>query len=150
MRHQSEVAKCAKEIRTILKNKFPECKFRVVSHNYSMGDSVTVHYDNFLPTAEIEKWISGFQYGHFDGMTDMYENSNRVEGRPQTKYLFVERHIDAEKKQAIKEEIAAKFGIKEVENEQAWYDIFHSWSDQIVWKEIQKTSFTGISQTHLV
>lgn len=138
---KTQSALCAKEIKKILTAKFPKIKFSVGSQNYAGGDSVNVSYNDGVPTQEVEKWIKGFQYGHFDGMTDMYEYSNHVEGRPQTKYLFVSRHINPEFKQKIKEDIAKQFGIVNSEDEQEWYNKFRSWSDQVVWKELKEISF---------
>ena len=136
MKTQSALA--AKEIRTLLKKYFPLIKFSVTSENYSGGDSVNVKYTNGVPTREVEKLINKYQYGHFDGMTDMYEYSNSVEGMPQTKYLFVSREVSQEFRQSIKEKIAKDFGIKEQSNEQEWFGKFNCWSDQVIWKTVSE------------
>ena len=36
-----------------------------------------------------EKIVSKYQYGHFDGMNDIYEYSNSREDIPQAKYIHV-------------------------------------------------------------
>jgi hypothetical protein len=64
----------------------------VRSKSYSGGESVTVSIDSdILPATRkaIEAFAHGFQYGHFDGMTDSYEYSNSREDVPQVRFVFV-------------------------------------------------------------
>ena len=68
-------------VRQYVKQRWPQVgKFNISSDSYSMGDSVTV-YLNFVDKelySEINSELSMlFQRGHFDGMTDMYEYSNK-------------------------------------------------------------------------
>lgn len=85
----SSQAATAKECRAYLKTLGIKC--RATSSSFSMGDSVTVTvYDQ--PPAIIDKiteHLKQHQYGHFDGMTDYYDNSNTRDDIPQTKYLSV-------------------------------------------------------------
>ena len=88
---KTEVAKCAAEIRKILKAK--NIKASVRSKNYSMGDSVNVEIKEIIDPEvykALEEELAKYQYGHFNGMEDIYEYSNNVEGIPQTKFLFIE------------------------------------------------------------
>ncbi len=91
-KNKSEVARCASEIKQVLKKEYPEIKFSVRSESYSGGNSVNVSYKmglNVPSPKEIEKKLSKYQYGHVDLMQDYYEISNSRDDIPQTKYLFV-------------------------------------------------------------
>lgn len=98
-RQLSSAALAAKAIRKELKEKFPGVKFSVRSSNFSMGNSVDIAYDTVLhgeqdgdgkaPASEVWKVANKYQYGHFDGMTDSYEYSNRHDDLPQAKYVHV-------------------------------------------------------------
>jgi len=111
-------AQTAQEIRKVLKTTYPKVKFTVTSESYSGGNSVRVGYTDFIPTTEIDKLLSKFQYGHFDGMTDMYEYSNKVEGIPQVKYLFVERKMS----EMVKNELLNKINTEYAGCENLGYD----------------------------
>lgn len=88
-RELSNSAKVAKAIRTELKKHGIPAS--VTSENYSGGNSVNVRVTDIPPTtlAKIKAFCAQFEYGHFDGMTDCYNYSNRRDDIPQTKYLFV-------------------------------------------------------------
>ena len=86
---------------------------RVRSENYSMGSSVDVDINgDYLPAAieEIKAYCAQFQYGHFDGMTDCYEYSNRNDDLPQAKHVFVRVHRSEELKEAASEFVSQMFG----------------------------------------
>lgn len=68
----TSAAQASKEIKATLKAKFPGIKFSVKSDNYSGGNSVDIRW-NFGPTVkEVEVYSQRHQYGHFDGMQDLY------------------------------------------------------------------------------
>lgn len=98
MKTLSTPAMAAKEIKALLKNKYPHIKFSVKSERYSGGNSVRISWNLGMKREEIEKLVKDYECGHFDGMNDMYEYSNVKEGIPQTKYIFCERiyHTDEE------------------------------------------------------
>lgn len=98
-RYLSQAALAAKSIRNDLKKEFPSISFRVTCKNYSMGDHVNVYYTDGVPTKDVECLIKKYQYGHFDGMQDLYEYSNSRNDIPQTKYLFVERDYSQQAQQ---------------------------------------------------
>lgn len=100
---KSTHAKAASEIRKILKKEFPKTKFRVKSSSYSMGSSVDVYWIDGPTTDAVQSLISQFQYGHFDGMTDMYEYSNSRDDIPQVKHVLTNRRMSDE----VREEIEA-------------------------------------------
>jgi hypothetical protein len=87
---KSEVAKCAAEIRKILKAR--NIKASVRSQQYSMGNNVNVEIKEIIDPEiykALEAELAKYQYGHFNGMEDIYEYSNNLEGIPQTKFLFI-------------------------------------------------------------
>ena len=91
----STAALAAKAIRMELKKSFPKTKFSVYSKNYSGGNSVHVSWKGGPRESTIDKIINKYQYGHFDGMTDCYEFSNRRNEIPQVTFVFANRSIDS-------------------------------------------------------
>ena len=88
---KTEAAKCAAEIRKYLKAKGVTAS--VTSKNYSMGDSVNVKIKEIIDPKvlnEIKDDLVIYQYGHFDGMQDLYESTNVIAEIPQAKYLFID------------------------------------------------------------
>lgn len=87
-----EAARCAQEIKKLLKEKYPGTKFRVKSEVYSGGDSVRVYWD-FGPTnQEIDHIIDEYQDGDFDGMEDLYNyRKHEDDNKPRAKYVFSNR-----------------------------------------------------------
>jgi hypothetical protein len=88
--------KAAVLIRKELKSAFPTIKFRVISSSFSMGDSVDIFWDNGPSRDAVRKITRKYQYGHFDSMTDCYENSNCREDLPQSKFVTCQRTITPE------------------------------------------------------
>jgi len=76
---------------------------RVNAEAYSMGSSVRIYVQDLPPARakELEDYAGQFEYGHFDGMQDLYEYSNVREDIPQVKYVFVYNEISAEMRQKI-------------------------------------------------
>lgn len=101
----SQHAAAAKMIRAELKKAFPGTKFSVTSKSFSMGDSVRIDWIDG-PTFEAVRKISDkYQYGHFDGMVDMYEYSNDIQGLPQTKYVMPQRSLSNAAREKARAEI---------------------------------------------
>jgi hypothetical protein len=93
---KSEHARAAQMIRKELKQLFPGVKFSVTSHGYSGGDSVTAKWVDGPTYDAVNSVIRKYQYGHFDGMEDLYHNSNSRGDIPQSKYVFADRTISEE------------------------------------------------------
>lgn len=93
---KTDQAKAAAEIRKHLKSKGLKCS--VTSDSGSMTSSVRVKLYDQPPEVvkEITDFANQYQYGHFDGMTDMYEYSNSQDAIPQAKYVFVDNSISDE------------------------------------------------------
>lgn len=71
-RQLTTAALVAKEIRSLLRKKFPAVKFRVRSSNFAGGDSVDVDWD-FGPTEEqVDQLLGIYRQGTFNGMDDSY------------------------------------------------------------------------------
>lgn len=89
-RQLTEAAQVAKLIKAELKKHGIKCTAK--SKNYSMGDSARISVTDQPPWImdKIKEFTNKFQYGHFNGMEDIYEYSNRQEDIPQTKYLFID------------------------------------------------------------
>lgn len=137
----TEAAKVAQAIRKELKANFPQIKFTVRSENFAGGDAVRISYQNGVPTEQIHSITDKYQYGSFDGMQDLYETTNRREDIPQAKYVQVQRSISADVREAIKNDIAQRFGIENPADEAEWQRVFRSWSNQVVWKESSAMTF---------
>lgn len=87
----------AQMIRGILKTEFPKQKFSVTS-DYN---SIRIRYTDGVASEMVEELTNPFIMGHFNGMEDIYEYSNRNKDLPQVKYIFVEREMSADAKAAI-------------------------------------------------
>lgn len=91
MQKISEHAQVAK----LLKKKAKELGINVTSSrskSFAGGDSVYLHFDSGSDNAvsQLKDYSHQFKRGHFNGMEDIYEYSNRRDDVPQTKYLFLQ------------------------------------------------------------
>ena len=70
----------------------------VRSSSYSMGSSINIDVQNLNPEqyAALKSYADQFEYGHFDGMIDLYEMSNVRDDIPQVKYVFVNNRMSDE------------------------------------------------------
>ena len=96
----SNHAHAAKLIRTELKKH--GIKGRVRARSYAGGSSVDVYLTDELPATakKVDEFASQFQYGHFDGMQDMYVISNRNTDLPQVQFVMVQNEFSDEMRQA--------------------------------------------------
>lgn len=93
----------AKNIRFILKKKFPGQTFSVTA-DYS---SCRIHWSNGPTVDEVEKHVKTFQEGNFDGMDDSYHfrHSAFLDAFGGVQYVFPERRIDEEVRAQVEQEI---------------------------------------------
>ena len=129
----SNHAAAAKMIRAELKKN--NIKATVRASSYSMGSSITVTIkQDVLPATReaIESFSNKFQYGHFDGMQDLYEYSNSRDDLPQVKFVFVNCEYSEELKAEARAE-AAKWGYKEYELDQAAWRIINGTFESNFW-----------------
>lgn len=97
-------------IRKALKEHGIKASVRSRSASMMTAIDVTIQQD-ILPATrkEIEAYVGRFQYGHFDGMTDMYEYSNRDDDLPQVKYTSVRVEYSDELKAAVADYVEQKY-----------------------------------------
>lgn len=107
-------ANCAAAIREELKKEFPAVKFSVKSSNFAGGDSVHISWNDGPTTCQVENFTDKYQYGRFDGMNDMYENTNSRDDLPQSKYVSARREISDEVKTVVKEAVKNLFNFSDV------------------------------------
>lgn len=106
----SSHAIAAKEIRNRLKAAGIVAKVR--SSSFSMGDDVNVNLIDADPaTVKLAEEIAKpFQYGHFDGMIDCYEYSNKRSDLPaQVKFVFVNNEASEQTSQHVYDFVRATF-----------------------------------------
>lgn len=65
-------------VRQYIKQRFPGLKYTISSDSYSMGDSVRVRVTDLAgyDQRDVEKMKWVFQEGYFNGMEDIYEDSD--------------------------------------------------------------------------
>jgi len=105
---KSTHAQAAAQIRAELKRN--NIQARVTCKSYSMGSSVTIRTHNLPPHAytALKAFCDQYQYGHFNGMEDIYEYSNNNDDLPQVKFVSVERQFDNDLIQAAWTELRAR------------------------------------------
>jgi hypothetical protein len=104
----------AKEIRKVLKSKFPLTKFSVRSQSYSGGCSITVYWKDGYSKAEVEEVIEQFDGATFDGMTDYKDckPAQLYQGkmvRWGVDFVSASREISAEFRQKVRESITDRY-----------------------------------------
>jgi hypothetical protein len=140
VRRQSDHAAAAAAIRRHIKGL--GIKAKVTSESYSMGSSVRVSVEDLDPfiSQQIEEFAGQFQYGHFDGMIDMYEYSNSRKDIPQVKFVFVENRASDAMRQRVWDWVRgyyAGFEDAPVDARQAgiYYNQGHQlWGDNIIYR----------------
>ena len=145
-------------IKKELRKAFPKTKFSVRSDNFANGSSVDISWTDGPTTNQVDKISKKYQYGHFDGMIDMYEYSNNREDIPQAKWVQTSRDLSNEMRlQASKiaknhyadlENIPAPETVEDLGNSFTaftrcynWYDIAYS-----ILSKIDLTDANGIKE----
>lgn len=122
----SQHAAAAKAIKQELNHEFPGIKFSVKSSSFSMGDDVSIRWIDGPTEKEVEKITDKYQYGYFNGMEDIYENTNQIENLPQVKYVNTSSAFSYEKAleicAKIKEAYGVEIQIEKKENRYSEYD----------------------------
>jgi hypothetical protein len=110
-RTPSTQAQAAAAIRKELKAAFPTVKFSVTSESFSGGDAVRIDWTDGPTSESVDKIVRKYQYGHFDGMTDYYECSNRRDDLPaQVKYVSTQREYSRDVRIEAVAEVNTRFG----------------------------------------
>lgn len=112
---KSVQAQTASMIRKELKTLLSSYKFSVKADSASMMTAVRISGID-IPNSiqeQVSQIAKKYQYGHFDGMTDSYEYSNRNKNIPQVTYVTFYYDYSDEFKQAILDKLVKKYSIKE-------------------------------------
>ena len=136
---KTEAAKTAQAIKKDLKAKFPGVAFSVKSENYAGGNSVDISYKATRETPApkaIQEIVGKYQFGHFDGMQDLYEYSNTREDIPQAKFVFVNPDT-RELRQEIEGEALRYWGVEGCDDAGVRQKL-NMWKDQAVYRYIQE------------
>ena len=142
---KSEVARCAAEIRKILKEK--NIKASVRSEQFSLGNSVRVEIKEKVDPElykALKEELAKYQYGHFNGMEDIYEYSNNRDDIPQTKFLSINYDWRLHDKafQKLEEFVREKVNLGDSHNPDYEYkrlanDLLYGRDDFIPWQEVE-------------
>ncbi len=126
----SEHAAAAKAIRAELKRN--NIKARVRTSTGSMTSSITVTIQQDLipaAVADVKAFCEQYQMGHFDGMTDCYEYSNRRD-LPQVKFVFVNVDYSDELRAEVAAYVAEIGGIADHEQDRYQHIVMNgTWGD---------------------
>lgn len=144
----SEHAAAAQAIRQDLKKAFPGVKFQVRSRSFSMGSSVDVGWTDGPTRSEVDRIIGRYQYGHFDGRQDLYENSNMRDDLPQVKHVLGQRSMSDQVRAELLSYVAERFvGAEDSESvtENAG-PVLRWWLQERVWREFDERSYTTITE----
>lgn len=95
----SSHARAAKNLKKELSLAFPSVRFSVRSDSFSMGNSVDVKWTDGPTTKQVDAIADKYQYGHFNGMEDIYEYDHSAESDAvsivfgQSKYVHTSREF---------------------------------------------------------
>lgn len=93
----SEHARASKNLKIELARAFPGIRFRVRSSSFSMGDSVDVGWELGPTSAEVEAITGKYQYGHFDGMEDIYRHDHSADSAAVARILGQSKYVMAQR-----------------------------------------------------
>ena len=141
MKEISNQAAAAKAIRQELKKAFPTIKFSVTSESFAGGDSVDIRWTDGPTSDAVDAITRKYQYGHFDGMIDLYEISNNRDDIPQSKYVMCQRTLSDMARLHAKNEIINKFGLDSFEDK-IIMEKFGCWPDTLIYRELQDKDLT--------
>lgn len=146
-KQMSAHAQCAKEIRQDLKKAFPGVKFSVRSDTFSMGNSVDVSWTDGPTDEAVSAIVRKYQYGHFDGMVDMYEYSNKREDIAQVKFVQTHRTMSDEIRDKIIKSHNDKFCEEgQINDINAWNNDAQCWNSTLIYRYFNKLDLVGAAQ----
>jgi hypothetical protein len=126
--YTSSHAGASASIKAELQAAFKGVKFSVTSDSFSGGNAVRISWTDGPTVAEVETISQKYQYGHFNGMDDIYENTNDRSDIPQVKYVTESRTM-SENINALLPEFEKRFSPEQMNDyrntpEQILYRIF--------------------------
>ena len=115
-------------------------KASVKASTYSGGSSIRVNLKNELPATaqKIREYVSQFEYGTFDGMTDCYNIDNSRDDIPQVKFTFVNNEYSDDLRQEAWDFANKTFGLNlegdysEFQNKMI--EPFQKWGSDVLWQ----------------
>ena len=132
-------AQTAKAVKVELKARFPNTKFSVKSENFSMGDSVRINWTDGPTNNSVRDITDKYQYGHFNGMEDIYEYSNKNEGIPQAQYVQTQRTMSPEMETKIIEAHNQTFCEKgQIKDKNAWNENAQCWNSNLIYRKFEE------------
>jgi hypothetical protein len=144
----SSQAAAAKAIREELKTKFPGIAFSVTSECFSGGNSVDISWTDGPTVDMVEKISKKYQYGHFDGMTDMYEHTNNHDDIPQAKYVQTSRQMSEATREQIKQYLREMHQECECAEDNAWIDGYNCQFSTLIYREFYKLNLFYANKKH--
>ncbi len=110
MARNSTAAQCAKAIKAELRAAYPRTVFSVTSEYFAGGNAVRVRWEDGPTTREVGAITGKYQYGHFNGMIDSYEFSNRNDDIPQVMFITTRREYSLYAWRQAVAHVNAKYG----------------------------------------
>ena len=133
----SNQAQAAKMIRAELKKAFPKTKFFVTSTSFSMGDAVDIRWTDGPITSSVEEITGKYRYGHFNGMKDIYEYSNKKSDLPQSKYVMTSREYSQDANDKVKLSLSKKFDV-DMDDEEKGCKKLYECPSRLIRTELQR------------
>src|SRR3954447_2001692 len=93
---RSEQAQCAAMIRRELTLHFPHTRFSVTSRSASMMTAVDVRWTDGPTRAQLDRLLTKYAEGTFDGSIDLYDYRNNEDNIPRAKYVQASREESPE------------------------------------------------------
>jgi hypothetical protein len=124
--HGSEHAKGAANLKRLLNDRFPGIAFFAKSSSFAGGNDISISWEDGPTTAEVDLIAEDFQYGHFDGMDDIYEYKKSAVGDAfrawmgAAKYVKGSRSISFRLRIDIAGAVCKTFHIPMPQNVQYW------------------------------
>jgi hypothetical protein len=142
---KSSHALAAANIRKELKHNFPGQKFSVRSSSFAGGDSVRVSWVDGPTVDEVEAITAKYQYGHFNGMEDIYEYNGDHNGDfGSAKYVQSSRTVSDEHIIAACEECGVEYAVKEnTYNGAEYVHIFNYDDERRVYRALNKSFYAA-------
>lgn len=146
-KNMTKAAQAAKQIKKKLVKAFPNTKFSVRSDNFAGGDSVDIHWTDGPTEEAVNEHAAMHQYGHFNGMNDMYYNSNVNKEIPQVRFVMTHRDMSDETRAAIIDAHNAEFCESgQIKDIHAWNADADCWNSSVVYRYFRNTSYEGAAQ----
>lgn len=141
MKQISTHAAAAKAMRKELKAEYPGIKFRIRADTHAGGTSVDVGWTDGPTSESVSAIVDKYQYGSFDGMIDLYSNTNERTDIPQVKFVLVQRIMSEATEAKIIDWFRNNFvGLEDFDGT-GYCEAHRSPADQMIYREFAKTPY---------